>query len=95
MKIAVFVVLAGLAVNAAPAIAQEHDLVLGPEFEQRFDELEKWLKEYHAWEEWFEQWGNRLARNFNDDLIGSVRSVPNRPPGSRRSVRGIWASMGC
>jgi hypothetical protein len=79
MKIAVFVVLAGLAVNAAPAIAQEHDLVLGPEFEQRFDELEKWLKEYHAWEEWFEQWGNRLARNFNDDLIGERKKRPEPP----------------
>ena len=34
---------------------------MAPEFEQRFDELAKWLRDYHAWEKWFELWGNRVA----------------------------------
>ena len=33
------VVLSVLVASAAPALAQEQELVLGPEFEQRFDEL--------------------------------------------------------
>ena len=42
MKIAMLVWLA-LVASAAPALAQEQEPVLGPEFEQRFDELAKWL----------------------------------------------------
>jgi hypothetical protein len=79
MKVAVFVLWSALAASLAPAFAQEQDLVLGPEFEQRFEELAKWLREYRAWEEWFERWGNRVARNFNDQHIWERKQRPEPP----------------
>ncbi len=78
MKIAVFVGLA-LVASAAPTVAQEQGLMGGSEAEQRFDELAKWLREYHAWEKWFEQWGNRVARNFNDQPIWERKKRPEPP----------------
>ena len=44
MKIAL-VVLVALLAGAVPASAQERQLVLEPEFVQRYDELATWLKE--------------------------------------------------
>jgi hypothetical protein len=65
MKIALLV-LSALMASAAPASAQEPEIVLGPQFEQRFDELAKWMNEYDAWEKWFEVWGNRIEHGFGD-----------------------------
>jgi len=78
MKIAILVFLAMFA-SAAPALAQEQELVLGPKFEQRFAELAKWSREYRAWEKWFEMWGNRVARNFDDQLIWERKKRPEPP----------------
>ena len=86
MKIAMLVVWSTLVASAVPAFAQEQEPVLGPEFEQRFDELAKWLGEYRAWEEWFEQWGNRVARNFNDQHIWERRKRPEPP---------VWLEQEC
>jgi hypothetical protein len=85
MKIAMVVLLALLA-SAAPAFSQKQELVLLPESEQRFDELAKWLREYQAWETWFEQWGNRVARNFDDQLIWKRRTRPEPP---------VWLEAEC
>ena len=86
MKIAMLVVVA-LVAGAIPAFAQEQELVLGPEFEQqRFDELAKWLKEYEAWEKWFEVWGNRVARNFDDQPIWERKKRPEPP---------VWLEAEC
>ena len=62
LAIAMLVVLSALAASAAPVRAQEQAQVPAPSIEQRSAELAKWLKEYRAWEKWFEQWGNRVAR---------------------------------
>ena len=85
MKIAMLVWLA-LVASAVPAFAQEQELVLGPEFEQRFDELAKWLKEYEAWEKWFEVWGNRVAHNFDDQPIWERKKRPEPP---------VWLEAEC
>jgi hypothetical protein len=66
MRIATFVLCSVLMAGAAPAFAQEAQPLLGPQFEQRSEELAKWLREYHAWEQWFALWGNRVAHKFND-----------------------------
>ena len=84
MKIPLLICLV-LMTTAAPAFAQsearaqEEHLVLGPDFERRFDELAAWLKEYQAWEKWFEVWGNRVARNFDDQPLWE-RPVRPAPP---------------
>jgi hypothetical protein len=85
MKIAVVVGLALLA-SAAPALAQEQQPVPGPAFEQRFAELSKWLHDYRAWEKWYEQWGNRIARNFNDQPIWERQQRPDPP---------VWLAAEC
>jgi hypothetical protein len=96
MKIAASVVLSGLVVSAAPAFAQgqEPELGLGPGFEQRFDELSEWLREYYAWERWFEQWGNRVARNFNDDVIWERKKRPDPPVWLAAECQGFVGSDG-
>ena len=48
--------------------------------------LSKWLREYQAWERWFEQWGNRVARNFNDQLIWERKKRPEPP---------VWLEAEC
>jgi hypothetical protein len=78
MKFAILTWLA-LVASAAPTLAQEQAPVAEPEFEQRFEELATWLREYQAWEKWFEQWGNRVARNFNDQLIWERKKRPEPP----------------
>jgi hypothetical protein len=85
MRIALLVWLA-LAAGATPALAQQRQLVLGPEFEQRFDELARWLREYHAWEKWFEVWGNRVARSFDNQLIWERKKRPDPP---------VWLEAEC
>jgi len=67
--IATLVLISAIAASAAPLGAQEQAPIPGPSAENRSDELAKWLKEYRAWEKWFEQWGNRVERNFNNDQI--------------------------
>jgi hypothetical protein len=85
MKIAILVLLAVVA-SVAPALAQVQELVLGPQFEQRFDELAKWYREYRAWEKWFEVWGNRVARNFDNQPIWERKQRP-KPP--------VWLEAEC
>jgi hypothetical protein len=85
MKIAL---LAGLmlAASIAPASAQGQEVVPASEFEQRFEELATWLKEYEAWERWFEIWGNRVARNFDDQPLWQRMPRPQPP---------IWLEAEC
>jgi hypothetical protein len=79
MKIATLVLFA-LVASATPALAQEQELVLAaPEFEQKLDELGKWLKEYEAWERWYELWGNRIAHNPQGLQIWERRKRPDPP----------------
>ena len=63
LVVAVLVVASALAGSAAPARAQEQAPVPVSSVEQRSEELSTWLKEYRAWEKWYELWGNRVARN--------------------------------
>jgi hypothetical protein len=91
MKIATLV-LSALVASAAPAFAQEQ--VPGPEFEPRYDELAKWLREYEAWEKWFEQWGNRVARNFNDQLIWERKKRPEPPVWLEAECQGFFGADG-
>jgi hypothetical protein len=88
MKIALCVSLSAVLAVAAPAYGQTQEppasgqtkeIVLGPQFEQRLDELALWLRQYHAWEEWFEQWGNRVARSFSDRPIWERKERPEPP----------------
>jgi hypothetical protein len=78
MKV-VLVLWLALAASTAQVVAQEQELVLGPQFEQRFGELAKWLREYHEWEKWFEVWGNRVVHNFDDQLISERKKRPQPP----------------
>ena len=77
--IATLVLVSALAVSAAPVGAQGQAPIPGPSAENRSDELAKWLKEYRAWEKWFEQWGNRVERNFNNDQIWTRKKRPQPP----------------
>lgn len=79
-----------LVASAAPALAQEQERVPGTELERRFDELAKWLSEYEAWERWFELWGNRVARNFNDQLIWGRKKRPEPPVWLEAECQGYW-----
>jgi len=80
MKFATLVVFA-LVAGAIPAFAQEQEVVLAaPAFEQQREELAHWLKEYEAWEKWFELWGNRVAHNFDDMPIWERKERPEPPP---------------
>jgi hypothetical protein len=81
-----------LITSATPAvpqtleIAQEQQLVLDSEFGQRLDEVSKWLREYQEWEKWYEVWGNRVARNFNDQPVLDRRQRPTPP---------VWLAADC
>jgi hypothetical protein len=77
MKIAVLVWSALLA-STVPALAQEQERVSGME-EQRFVELATWLRDYDAWEKWFERWGNRVVHNFNDQMVMERKERPAPP----------------
>ena len=51
MRVSRFLVglwLAVLAV-AVPSTSSAQELVLGPQFEERFEELSQWVKQYYAW----------------------------------------------
>jgi hypothetical protein len=85
MKIALMLWVA-LAGSVAPALAQEQERVVRPAFEQRFDELSKWLEEYYAWERWFAQWGNRVAHNFEGRPIWKRQTRPAPP---------VWLEAEC
>src|SRR4249919_3616932 len=85
MKIAVLVSLA-VAATASPTFAQERELVSRPAFEQKFDELAKWLNDYAEWQKWFEQWGNRIAHNFDDQPIWKRKHRPAPP---------VWLAAEC
>src|SRR5688572_22639621 len=95
MKIALFVCAAWVAC-AAPAFAepqqqpqppqQRPQPIPGPEFEQRFDELSKWLGDYYAWEEWFEVWGNRATNFEGQPILGGRKQRPAAP---------VWLEAEC
>ncbi len=79
LAIALLVVMPTLAASAAPVRAQEPPQVPGAPTEQRSAELAKWLKEYRAWEKWFEQWGNKVATNKNSDVLWGRKKRPEPP----------------
>jgi hypothetical protein len=79
LAIAMLVVGSAFAANAAPAGAQQRMPVSVPSIEQRSEELSTWLKEYRAWEKWFELWGNRVARNGNDVPLWERKKRPEPP----------------
>jgi|RhiMethySRZTD1v2_1073278.scaffolds.fasta_scaffold79810_3 hypothetical protein len=86
MKIATLVLFA-LVASATPTFAQDQELALAAtQFEQKLDELGKWLKEYEAWERWFERWGNRVARNPQDLPILERKERPDPP---------VWLEAEC
>jgi hypothetical protein len=77
---AMVILVSAVAGSATPARAQNHAPVPAPPVEQRSDELTQWLKEYRAWEKWFEQWGNKVAKNFNSDVMWKRKARPVPPP---------------
>ena len=77
--IAMLVVASALTASAAPIGAQELAPVPVPSIEQRSHELSAWLKEYRAWERWYERWGNRLAKNGADFPIWKRKQRPEPP----------------
>ena len=79
LAIGMLVSVSALAASAAPVRAQEQNQAPAPSTEQRSAELAKWLKEYRAWEKWFEQWGNRVEKNFNNDQIWTRKKRPDPP----------------
>jgi hypothetical protein len=79
LAIASLVVASALATSATPARAQELAPVPAPLTEHRSDELSTWLKEYRAWERWYERWGNRLAKNGADFPIWERKKRPEPP----------------
>jgi hypothetical protein len=79
LAIAMLVLVSALVASAAPAQAQQQAQVPGPSIEQRSDELTKWLKEYRAWETWYEQWGNRVSKSLNGDAIWVRKKRPEPP----------------
>jgi hypothetical protein len=78
MKVAILMFLA-LAAGVTSARAQEDELAQATPFEQRLIELAQWLREYEAWEKWFELWGNRVARNFDDQPLWERMKRPDPP----------------
>ena len=83
-----------LVAGGVPASAQEQEIVLGPQFEQRFDELAKWFKDYEAWEKWFEVWGNRVVHNFDDQPIWQRMTRPEPPVWLEAECHEDWFSDG-
>jgi hypothetical protein len=86
LAIAMLVVASGLAATAAPARAQQLAPASLPSIEQRSEELSTWLKEYRAWEKWFELWGNRVAHNGNDLPVWERKKRPEPP---------VWLATVC
>ena len=89
MKIAMLTCLA-LVASAAPARAQEHQMAQAAEFEQRLLERAQWLRKYEAWEKWFERWGNRVARNFDDQPLWERMKRPEPPVWLRAECQATW-----
>ena len=79
LAIAMLVLVSAFAASAAPVRAQDQAQLPAPSVQQRSDELAKWLKEYRAWEKWFEQWGNRVQKNFNNDPLWGRKQRPEPP----------------
>ncbi len=79
LAIAMLVFVSALAASAAPVRAQEQTQSPAPSTEPRSAELAKWLKEYREWEKWFEQWGNRVQKNYNNDSIWTRKKRPDPP----------------
>jgi len=79
LVVAVLVVASALAGSAAPARAQEQAPVPVSSVEQRSEELSTWLKDYRAWEKWYELWGNRVARNGSGFEIWERKPRPEPP----------------
>ena len=75
----VMVVVSAFAGSAATARAQQHTQIPGPLVEQRSQELAQWLKDYRAWEKWFEHWGNKVAQDFNGHVIDKRKERPEPP----------------
>lgn len=90
MKTALLVWVALMA-GAVPASAQGQALVLDSEFEQRYDELATWLKDYEAWEKWFEVWGNRVAHNVENQPLWQRKKRPEPPVWLERLCQDDWA----
>ena len=67
-------------------------------------ELATWLRDYDAWEKWFERWGNRVVHNFNDQIgdgaqgasraAGLARGGMSGPIGRRPMRRTTSSSRG-
>jgi hypothetical protein len=77
----------------SPAFAQEREPPPpGTELEQRLDELATWLREYEAWERWFEQWGNRVSSDFDDETGRRKRPAP--PVWLEAECRDFWGNDG-
>jgi hypothetical protein len=79
LAIAMLVFLSALPASAAPGRAQEQTQAPAPSIERRSAELATWLEDYRAWEKWFEQWGNRVEKNFNNDQIWTRKKRPEPP----------------
>lgn len=90
MRVSRFLIGLWLAVLAivVPASSSAQELVLGPQFEERFEELSQWVKQYYAWEEWFERWGNRVARNFADQHLWDRVQRPEPPAWLEKECQG-------
>jgi hypothetical protein len=57
-------------------------------FETRLDAINEWLRDYRAWERWFEQWGNRVAHNFDNRPIWDRKARPIPPEWLDAECRG-------
>src|SRR4051812_27383694 len=79
LAVATLIVASAAAVGATSARAQDVTPVPLPSADQRSEELSTWLKEYRAWEKWYELWGNRLARNGNGFPISERKPRPQPP----------------
>ena len=75
-----------LVVGPTPASAQSEELGNGQVSGKKLDELTQWIRLYNEWEEWFELWGNRVARNFNDQPIWERKKRPDPP---------VWLEEAC
>jgi hypothetical protein len=98
MRIATFVLWSALVAGAAPALAQDqeqtHPPATGLEVDRRSDELAAWLRDYQEWEQWFEQWGNRVARNFNGNPVWKRRPRPEPPVWLEQACQGFFEAAG-
>jgi len=79
LALAMLVVASAVALSPASARAQDTTPVPVPSAEQRSQELSTWLKEYRAWEKWYQLWGNRLARNSSGFPVSQRKSRPEPP----------------